>query len=79
MEHQGPIDIPGSGPHRWQLTTAYYDYANAPGRCPICRGIGIPWAGWFYCDGTCHAIACVADGRTFLPVPLTKKEAPCIP
>lgn len=67
-EAQGPITIPNTGPQLWQLTTARYAYAVDPTHCPICGGMGIPWKGWFHCDGTCHAIAVVADGRTFLPV-----------
>lgn len=69
---QGPITIPGADWARWQLTTARYDHAHAPGYCPICGGISWIWAGWMHCDGWCHAIAVVADGRTFLPVPLPR-------
>lgn len=79
-EAQGPIEIPGTGPYRWQLTTAHYDYATAPGQCPICGGVGIAWRGWFHCDGTCHAIAVVEDGRTYVPVTVAKtavQAAPC--
>ena len=75
MEPQGPIQIPGAGPRLWQLTTATYDYANAASRCPICGGVGLPWQGWFHCDGACHAIAVVADGRTYLPVQAAQRSS----
>jgi hypothetical protein len=67
--HRGPCTIAGAGDTLWQETTARYVYTDDPGHCPICGGVGIPWDGWFHCDGACHAIAVVADGRTFLPVP----------
>jgi hypothetical protein len=69
MQTQGPIDIPGAPWARWQLTTAHYDYAQSPTICPICGSVGWVWKGWFSCDGRCQAIAVIADGRTFLPVP----------
>ena len=47
---------------------ARYDYATAPGRCPVCGGVGLPWAGWFSCDGRCHGVALVATGQMFVPV-----------
>jgi hypothetical protein len=70
------IEIPNAG--WYQETTARYDYVKTPGQCPICGGVGLPWRGWFHCDGRCHAIAMVADGRTFLPVPAPRglKEVP---
>ena len=76
---RGPIPIPGTAQPWWQLTTAVYDYATDPVHCPICGGVGIPWAGYFHCDGLCHALAVVADGRTFLPVPRVAQEAPPCP
>lgn len=24
---------------------------KTPGTCPVCGGLGIPWAGWLNCDG----------------------------
>ena len=71
--NSGPIAIPGASSAWYQETTAYYDYANAPIRCPICEGAGVPWGGWFHCDGVCLAVAVVADGRTFLPITKSKE------
>jgi hypothetical protein len=59
----------------WQETTARYDYKNDAHHCPICGGRGIVWAGIFYCDGPCHAIAIVTDGRTFLPAAQPMRES----
>lgn len=62
----GAVQIEG---HGWHVeTTARYDYATDPHHCPICGGVGWVWHGYFSCDGTCHAVAVVADGRTFVPV-----------
>jgi hypothetical protein len=61
------FQIPNA-PGWWQETTARYWYALDGATCPICHGVGVCWRGWFHCDGFCHAIACIADGRVFLPV-----------
>ena len=72
----GPIEIPNA-PGRWyQEQTARYDYATDPGHCPLCGGVGLPWRGIFHCDGTCHAIALVESGRTFLPVRVADTPEP---
>ncbi len=46
-----------------------YGYAADKCRCPICAGLGLPWQGWFCCDGldSCQAIALVEGGQVFLP------------
>jgi hypothetical protein len=71
----GAIAIAGASWALWQETTACYNYAEAPSTCPICGGVGWVWRGWFSCDGRCGAIAVIADGRTFLPVPKTRDAA----
>mgnify|MGYP001608710521 FL=1 len=62
------MQIPGLPNAWWQETTARYDYATDPSLCPVCGGVGLPWAGWFHCDGTCHAIAIIRTGQVFVPV-----------
>jgi hypothetical protein len=52
----------------WQAVPQRYDITNDPLHCPVCGGIGIPWAGWYHCDGTCHAKALVGTGQVFVPV-----------
>ena len=69
------IQIPNA-PGWWQETTARYDYATDKAHCPICGGVGLCWAGTFICDGTCHALAIIADGRTFLPVRVRTEARP---
>lgn len=44
-----------------------YVYAADKCRCPVCQGLGAPWAGWFTCD-ECPAVALVDGGDVFLPV-----------
>ena len=34
--------------------------------CPICGGLGMPWAGWFSCED-CGALALVTTGTTYVP------------
>ena len=75
VRHTGPIEIPNASGQWYQETLAYYDYTTDAGHCPICGGIGLVWRGWYHCDGTCHAIAGVSDGRTFLPVRLARQVA----
>ena len=60
------MQIPGLPDAWWQETTARYDYATQCA-CPVCGGAG-GWAGWFHCDGTCHALAVVNTGQVFVPV-----------
>ena len=52
----------------WHATEVRYDAANHAYHCPICGALGVVDQGLFHCTGACHAIAVVADGRTFLPV-----------
>ena len=67
MEAMGKaIQITGL-PGWWQRASAVYRYAEDPIRCPACRGVGIPWAGWFTCQD-CPAVALVGDGRVWIPV-----------
>lgn len=47
------------------LIEARYDYEADKCRCPACKGIGVPWGGWFTCDD-CLAVAVMADGRCFV-------------
>lgn len=67
------IQIPGLAGW-WQETTAHYDYDTAPTACPVCGGVGWIWREWFTCDRTCHAVAVVEDGRTFLPVQTAREK-----
>jgi hypothetical protein len=68
------IQIPGL-PGYYQETTARYDYATDAAHCPICGGVGIVWRGYFTCDGHCHAVAVVSDGRTFLPASSVRERS----
>lgn len=38
---------------RFRRIEGHYDYSNAPCKCPVCGGLGIPWGGWFHCDSKC--------------------------
>ncbi len=73
------MNIPGlSGEFR--EIEARYDYSRAPTTCPNCKGLGLPWGGWFTCnfddwgDEQCGAVALVSDGRCFVPVSENKGE-----
>ena len=72
---EGPFELPGAE-GKWVVARGVtYDYANGdPCRCPMCGGLGIPWAGWFHCDGPCRGIAWIETGE-FL-VPICGKEKP---
>jgi hypothetical protein len=67
MDDGNAHHIPGL-PGWWQESTARYAYASDRNRCPVCHHIGWLWCGWFTCDGTCHAVAIISDGRVFVPV-----------
>ena len=59
------VEIPGAaGGSTRVLLTVKYDYEKDSCRCPACKGLGVPWKGWFTCDD-CLAVAVVADGRCF--------------
>ena len=64
------VEIPGLGVRVVAPGTLRYDYAAAPSRCPACGGVGMPWGGWFSCDGDwdrhCGAVALVETGEVFL-------------
>lgn len=48
-----------------------YQYqANGNAPCPICGDVGIPWAGWFNCEGKCGCVAFIASGEVLMPVPV---------
>ena len=51
----------------WHATTAHYDATHDAQHCPLCGGRGWVGQGLFHCTGGCHALAVVADGRTFQP------------
>jgi hypothetical protein len=58
------VKIPGlSG--RYAEVPERYDYEGDRSRCPVCGNLGMPWAGWFSCEG-CTAKALVSNGRTFV-------------
>jgi hypothetical protein len=59
--------IPGL-PGWWQEAQVRYDYASNRNHCPICGHIGWLWRGWLTCDGDCHAVALISEGRVFVPV-----------
>ena len=46
-----------------------YDYDVDKVTCPVCGSLGIPWAGWFHCDGKCTGIAWIETGEFMLPMP----------
>lgn len=52
----------------WQQVAVTYDVQQARRQCPNCGGLGLPWAGWFRCDGACQGKGLVADGRFFVQV-----------
>ena len=31
-----------------------YDYRGAPCRCPVCKGLGVPWSGMYHCEDGPH-------------------------
>ena len=64
------ITIPGAPANPYMETGDHYDYAQARARCPGCGGVGVPWNGWFSCEGGdgCRLIAVVEGGRCFKPV-----------
>ena len=39
-----------------------YDYAKDRCKCPKCKGLGIPWKGYFSC-GHCSAIFLIETGE----------------
>lgn len=42
-----------------------YDYAKGDrARCPVCRGLGIPWCGLFHCEDGPH-VAVISTGQCF--------------
>jgi len=51
----------------------YLEHGNAP--CPICGGVGIPWVGWFNCDGKCGCIAFIPTGEVLMFVPEDQASA----
>lgn len=63
------VDIPNLGKRLRAPDDMRYRYPA--GKCPSCGGVGIPWRGWFNCDGPadCDAKAWIATGEVFLPVP----------
>jgi hypothetical protein len=66
------VTIDGLG-QRQRVAGKRYNYAADKCRCPVCGGIGYPWAGWFNCDD-CPAKALVETGEVFMPV----SEAPAV-
>lgn len=62
-----PFTLNGSNTIWMLIPGVRYDYKDAS-RCPRCLGVGIPWGGWFHCDGTCGGIAWIESGEFFLPV-----------
>ena len=48
-------------------TVHLYQPEQSRTRCPICGGLGVPWAGWFHCEDCC-AIAIYDGGATFVPL-----------
>jgi hypothetical protein len=46
-----PIRIPGLD-GMWKYSAEHhYDYEKDKSHCPVCGSVGIPWGGWFSCDG----------------------------
>lgn len=65
------VDIPELGKRRRAPDDIRYRYAENAARCPNCGGFGVPWGGWFSCDGGgdkphCLAVALVSTGEVFL-------------
>jgi hypothetical protein len=67
-----PIQIDGL-PGWWQEVTQRYDYTTHGVHCPVCGEVGWRWHGWYTCDGTCHAVAVIATGQVFVPVPASQE------
>lgn len=67
-----PRELRALGARYVEQSGPRYDYERDPCRCPVCGGLGVPWAGWFFCDGAgdCRAIALVNGGAVFLPEPV---------
>jgi hypothetical protein len=79
------IQIPKLGLRRIvPIEVARYDYATDKARCPVCKGLGFPWGGWFSCDD-CGAVALVAAfgewpaGQTFIQTTRAIPERPTLP
>lgn len=74
------IDIPNSPCGRYtalNLVQFKYDYdAGDRCDCPVCKGLGIPWGGWFHCED-CSCIALIETGQCFVKsdVPAEAAEA----
>jgi hypothetical protein len=68
-------------PGWWQEVPQRYVYASDPLHCPVCGGVGWVWRGCYTCDGSCGAVAVVATGQVFVPVPTpsdaTSEETKC--
>lgn len=60
------VEIPGKSAKYVRLEPRYL-YGFSSSTCPACGSFGIPWRGWFECDG-CSCIALVSTGEAFLRV-----------
>jgi ssDNA-binding Zn-finger/Zn-ribbon topoisomerase 1 len=63
-----PIENSPRGDYR-KVDGVRYNYDKDKTACPVCGGIGMPWNGWFACDGKpdCDAIAWIETGEVLRP------------
>lgn len=64
---EGMFDLPGFG-KCVVVKGVRYDYATHKATCPLCNGLGIPWGGWYHCDGECHGVAWIETGEFMVPI-----------
>lgn len=71
------VEIPGEklapGYARVKVGSVYH-YADSPSRCPLCRGVGMQWVGWFHCED-CGLVALVSTGESFILVRIRVTQA----
>lgn len=63
----GTFEVPGRNGLLRVVPGIRYRYDVDKTRCPNCGGIGLPWAGWFHCDGKCEGIAWIETGEFMQP------------
>lgn len=67
------VEISGALHNPYRSLGKVYNYQNKKTRsvCPLCKGLGFIWKGWFSCDELwtgCGVIAAVETGEAFEPI-----------